>query len=770
MRILMLMRGIPACGKSTWIESNNLSPYTLCPDILRLMVQSPILSPSYTNKEAKDSLYAISQSNDSYVWKLLFEILEMRFKRGEFSIIDATHISNNAVRRYQSLCEKYRYRIVVVDFSDVSLEEAKRRNASRGSYKVVPNEVIERMHSSLEEALKTPLPKRYSVIKPDMLDSILYKSIDLSKYKRIHHIGDIHGCFSALQTYLKATSHAKDAESIKELINDDEYYIFLGDYIDRGVENGKVAKAMLEIMELPNVCLLEGNHERWLWKWGNDESISSGEFRSFTSRDLENEGFSKQDARALYRKLRQCILYHYNSKSVLATHGGLSSMPSNLAFISLRGLIYGSGDYLDMRECARVWEESTQKSCYQVFGHRNREKLPIRVHERSFALEGGVEFGGELRILLLDSSNMGVESSTLRVINARDDNFFEIYVKNDIFRDEVEYRASTALFKLLGEFEENPMIKRRDFGDISSFNFTKEAFYKKAWSDITCKARGLYIDMKNIKIIARSYNKFFNLNEREETKLANLSKLSYPLSVYIKENGFLGILSVYNNELFAAPKSDITTHYAEMFKNAIEQHFTNDTTLKNHLIEFLKSKNLSLVFEVIEPKLDPHIIKYDEPHLVLLDAIYNNVEYQKLSFNELEGIAREFRFHLKERVCEIADFNKLKEFIKRVEVEGYKCEFSGRHYQRHIEGFVIEDRDDFAFKLKLAFYNTWKVLNGVLEQSIKLGEYRKSGFDTSEPTRRAFCNFLREKIAQDGIESIANKSIIELRDWFDKVN
>ena len=60
--------------------------------------------------------------------------------------------------------------------------------------------------------------------------------------------------------------------------------------------------------------------------------------------------------------------------------------------------------------------------------------------------------------------------------------------------------------------------------NISSFNFTKSAFYDKKWDDIVCKARGLFIDTKNWRIVARGFNKFFNINERPETNHTNILK------------------------------------------------------------------------------------------------------------------------------------------------------------------------------------------------------------------------------------------------------
>ncbi|WP_334094285.1 AAA family ATPase, partial [Helicobacter typhlonius] len=103
MRILVLMRGIPASGKSTWIANMGLSEYTLSADSLRLMASSPVLLPKSKNaidlestefakSQTLDSLalIGINQQNDKQVWKLLFTLLEMRLKQGDFTIIDAT--------------------------------------------------------------------------------------------------------------------------------------------------------------------------------------------------------------------------------------------------------------------------------------------------------------------------------------------------------------------------------------------------------------------------------------------------------------------------------------------------------------------------------------------------------------------------------------------------------------------------------------------------------------------------------------------------------
>lgn len=60
---------------------------------------------------------------------------------------------------------------------------------------------------------------------------------------------------------------------------------------------------------------------------------------------------------------------------------------------------------------------------------------------------------------------------------------------------------------------------------------------------ISSKARGLFLD-GNGNVVARGFEKFFNLGENEQTTRENIDKrLKFPVRVERKENGFLGLVS-----------------------------------------------------------------------------------------------------------------------------------------------------------------------------------------------------------------------------------
>lgn len=154
MRTLIIMRGVPASGKSTLIKSSGLEHYTLSPDTLRLMYQAPI--------KDENGKWSISQENNGAVWKLLYKLLESRMLTGSSTIIDATHTKSSDFKEYIKLAEKYDYKIYCVDFSDVPLEDLKKRNKQRAEFRQVPDEVIERMFNNIKN---NNVPKEVEVLK-----------------------------------------------------------------------------------------------------------------------------------------------------------------------------------------------------------------------------------------------------------------------------------------------------------------------------------------------------------------------------------------------------------------------------------------------------------------------------------------------------------------------------------------------------------------------------------------------------------------------------
>lgn len=663
MRKLVVLRGIAGCGKSTFVKKHHLEPYTLSPDNIRLLYGSPVL----------DNMghYQISQEKNVKVFSLIYELLETRMIDGEFTVIDSTNLTKEDFVKYKKLAHKYRYQIYCIDFSDVPFKTILKQNKKREELKVVPEDVLYRMKDRLEHS---ELPTGVTVLKPNEFDKVLMHPIDLSNYKKIHHFGDIHGCYTVLHKYFEQTGGVKD----------DEYYIFCGDYIDRGVENTEVLKFLISIMNNKNVQFIQGNHEIHLMKYINGESAKSEEFNKNTVNDFDTKGLTKKEISLFCKKLTQCAYYTYHGKTVIATHGGLSTIPDNLVKVPTKQMIKGVGKYSEYETVIRTFYETTDENTYQVNGHRNIERYPIEVmiddhFSRNFNLEGAVEQGGELRVLTLDENG-----------------FTPITIQNTVFKKQTN--------KFLFNLRHNQLIKEKQFDEISSFNFTRDAFTKSIWNNQTMKARGLYLNNETGDVVCRGYEKFFNVDELPESSIGSIKNTyHFPLTAYVKENGFLGLVSYREktDELFVTTKSNPTGDYAALFRTFIEKYDTE------RIKEYVKNNHCSFLFEVIDMEHDPHIIKYENSKIVLLDVIGNTLEtFDRMPYEELCNVARTFGFEVKEKAIVLQNFEEFLTWYKDISRTDYQ------YHERYIEGFVIEDMDNRMCKFKTQYYKCWKYLRG----------------------------------------------------------
>ncbi|MCC4771733.1 AAA family ATPase [Methanosarcina sp. DH2] len=382
MRYLVFLRGIPGSGKSTFVKENRIEPYTISSDQVRLLLKPPVLSVTGQT--------TISQKINRRVWGLIYSLIKCRMEEGEFTILDATNAGNADLAKYRQLVKAYRYKAFCVDFSDVPLEVAKERNMKRPAYEVVPEAVIEDMHSIIS---RQSVPSFVSVIKPyEFHEKLQYRVTDFSHYRTIHHIGDINGSYTALMKYLACG------------LNDSDLYIFLGDYAGDGAENARVIKFLISVMCRDNVVLLEGDNEKCLCNPTGEEQTHISEFGDtlYLLPELDQAGITKNDALELYRKTVPCIYYKFHTKHVLVTHGGLSSLPENLVFIGTEQMIKGVGEPEDASLIAESFNKNTGENTFQIHSHRNPENLPVE-NGRTFNLCDENQNGKSLRVLTLNN-------------------------------------------------------------------------------------------------------------------------------------------------------------------------------------------------------------------------------------------------------------------------------------------------------------------------------------------------------------------------------
>ena len=727
MRTLLLLRGIQASGKSTWIKENNLEPYTLSADNIRLNIANPVL--------LEDGSYEISQKYNKVTWELLYKYLEMRMQNGDFTIIDATHSDLKLLNKYKDLASIYKYTMYCLEF-DVPLEEALKRNKERDNYKYVPERVIERTYETIKNNEKLPSALK----KIESIDEIInFYTADVNQYEKVVIIGDIHSCAEPLKEVLKD-------------FNEETLYIFVGDYFDRGIQPVETFNIILDLLEKPNVILIEGNHEeKSMKKFIYDEEKYTKSFEETTLLPLLKEydvDYVRASLKKIYKKLRQCFAFEFRGKKFLCTHGGLPLVPK-LTLVSAKEMIHGVGKY--ETEIGEIYSENYKKGLCQGFiqihGHRG-----VNDGQFSYCLEDRVEFGGELKVLTIDNEGKIKKTG----------------IKNSVYNKGLKLPMSGAVEKV--EFNTaneliNEMIRHQFINvkecehNLISLNFNREAFNKKKWNDLTIKARGLFVDKDSGEVKIRSYNKFFNFGERH-VNLGYLKKYAtYPIRAFKKYNGFLGLASVVNNEIVLTSKSVTSGKYKDIFQdiwNKVEDEVKE--LLKQTMIE----NNCTAVFEVVSPEYDPHIIKYDKEHLYLLDFIENKLDL------DTHNIDLEFSESLMKKVEFSSDLLTKKEELTRLENydELYNFLAEKEKSLEEFEGYVLCDNSGFMFKFKLPYYNLWKTRRAWLERYRSALAKGKKVEVTEKDDHRHFKKFLL-KLGKDKLQEL---SIIDVRELYEKEN
>lgn len=680
MKLLIILRGAPGSGKSYFVKQNNLEDLTLSTDKIRLMYSS-----IYTDKDDRDY---ITQRFNKRVFELLYKMFEIRMQNGDTTIIDATNTKQSSVSEYLRLAKIYSYTSICIDFSSIDYGKLLEQNKSRASYKVVPEEVIKGMCENLESSKQWFI----NTFKDNYYDYYKYYSnyagvgmlknigIDMfcynleKKYLCIWYtvdnmvvFSDLHGRIDKVKEYFK-----------KYPYNDETDYFFVGDYLDRGDYNKETLEWLIENCERSNFHFCEGNHERHLrdYVYYGLDSVRSKEFRNKTYNQIKD--IPKDKIKLFLSKLETHFYVHIGIEQFFINHAGTTFSCCDL-FDSANNLIKGVGEYKDIDEVATTYMKNNS-IVTQICGHRKASN--IKLGKTFYALNSDVEKDEPLNVLIYRRYNGNVKVEQF--------NTSAPTIKTNTDEDIIEQLNNSDLIKK----------KYLDNG-IVSYNFTRDAFYKQKWNELTCKARGLFIDSETGKIVARSYDKFFN--EDQLTK-EQLQKFELPFDVSYKENGYLGLLS-YNpktDDFFIATKSVDYGDYKDWFKQILE----DKNYLTNELKQYLKENNVTFVFEVIDTEHDSHIIEYKEKQVCLLDIIRNEFEFKPYSYDELCEVTSKFVIHRKYMYCIECDCD-IDRVLRQLKDNDYK-----------IEGYVIRDKNNKMVKVKLPYYKFWKKVRSYLERII----------------------------------------------------
>jgi len=225
--------------------------------------------------------------------------------------------------------------------------------------------------------------------------------------------------------------------------------------------------------------------------------------------------------------------------------------------------------------------------------------------------------------------------------------------------------------------------------DLYIYNYTPSTQFEKKWNKYTKMARGLVLDGAG-NIIARPFEKFFNLGELSRSEIPN----NIQFEAYDKLDGSMGIIFKYKDEVIISTRGSFVSDQAIYGNMLLTQKYKN--TLSK--IEY----NKTYLTEIIYPE-NRIVINYGNEKSLTLLAIIDNKTGKDLPLDPLLGFPLVKKYN---------GFSELSELVKIQE--------------DNREGFVVKYDNGFRIKIKMDEYvRLHRIVTGVNNR--RIWEYLKTG-------------------------------------------
>lgn len=222
----------------------------------------------------------------------------------------------------------------------------------------------------------------------------------------------------------------------------------------------------------------------------------------------------------------------------------------------------------------------------------------------------------------------------------------------------------------LNKLVEQGYLRKTEKDDLVLYTYSEQCTYERYWNEYTRAARGLILNRHTGEVVAKPFEKFFNLGEMPETQLLNLPQMPYTVSE--KVDGSLGIIYYHNNQWNIATRGSFSS----------EQALKGAEILKKYDMSIIP-KDVTLLVEIVYPANKIVVDYKGEEKLVLLGAM--NIS------------------HNREADSTVLNYYSRKTFIPRTKTYFYTIDQMIQLQQtmpKDQEGFVIRFYNCLRVKIK----------------------------------------------------------------------
>ncbi|EJS43145.1 trl1p [Saccharomyces arboricola H-6] len=280
---------------------------------------------------------------------------------------------------------------------------------------------------------------------------------------------------------------------------------------------------------------------------------------------------------------------------------------------------------------------------------------------------------------------------------------------------------------------------------VVSWKFNEWDYGKKNIT-LPCNARGLFIsdDVNNPVIVARGYDKFFNIGEVNFTKWEWIEEnCTGPYDVTVKANGCIIFISglkdgtlVVCSKHSTGPREDVDRNHAEAGEKHLLKQLADKNVNPNDFARMLYDYNITAVAEYCDDSFEEHILEYplEKAGLYLHGVNVNESEFETWDIKDVSELARTYGF----KRIESFPMNSLEDLRKLLD----HCSTKGSFQGQEIEGFVIRchlknNGKPFFFKYKFEepylMYRQWReVTKDYICNKSRVFRFRKHKFITNK--------------------------------------
>lgn len=216
--------------------------------------------------------------------------------------------------------------------------------------------------------------------------------------------------------------------------------------------------------------------------------------------------------------------------------------------------------------------------------------------------------------------------------------------------------------------------------------------FPEGWTPALRMCRGIVFTLR-AELLAHPFPKFFNLGEHPETSLPSV-KENGPWGILPKEDGHLGIVFRYRNQLVLTTRGSFVSPTSKLGKEMLEG-FQDKYSWNQHI-----PQRTTCLFEVIDPSTKVHVDYQGKSDFVLL-AVYDNVTLREWSMDEKLVLAK--------KLC-VSPGHTYALYENPKQLEALIASMKDRSV-RNREGYVITCANGVKVKIKYETYIQMMVMD-----------------------------------------------------------